>query len=50
MFVSSLYQQKTVKKNQNPLARNMKNRCIGMCTKQRMRVKISKDILSNQTL
>ena len=53
MILSSLYQQKTVKTYQKLLAKNTKNRCIGISTKQRIRVKmrqISKDILSNQTL
>ena len=53
LFLSSLYQQKTITNYQNILANGLKDQCIGMNTKQKVRIKIrqrSVDILSNQAL
>ena len=48
-----LHQQKTIKNYQKFVAKSLKDHCIGMNIKQKMRLKIgqmSKDIFSNQTL
>ena len=50
MFLSSLYQQNTIKNYQNFLAKNLKNRYIQMNIKQKVRMKTqqtSTDILLN---
>ena len=39
MFVSSLYQQKTIKIYQNFLAKGLKDQCIEMNRKQKVRIK-----------
>ena len=49
--LSSLYKQKTIKNYQNFLAKDLKDPCIGMIIKQKMRAKvqqISIYIFSNQ--
>ena len=46
MFLSSLYQQKTIKNYENSLAKNLKDQSIGMNIKQKIRI----DVFSNQTL
>ena len=35
IFMSSLYQQKTIKNHQNSLAKNLKDQCIGVNIKQK---------------
>ena len=40
MFLSSLYQQKTIKNDQNFLAKDLKDQCIRMNIKQTVRIKI----------
>ena len=50
MFLSSLYQQNTIKNYQNFLAKNLKDRYIQMNIKQKVRMKTqqtSTDILLN---
>ena len=50
MFLSSLYQQNTIKNYQNFLAKNLKDRYIQMNIKQKVRIKTqqtSTDILLN---
>ena len=46
MFLSSLYQPKTIKNYENSLAKDLKDQSIGMNIKQKIRI----DIFSNQTL
>ena len=53
IFLSSLYQQRTIKTHKNVLANDLKNWCIGMNIKQKVRIKIqqaSTDILLNQSM
>ena len=53
MFLSSLYQQKTIKNYQNFLAKDIKDQFIEINTKQKARLKqqqMTIDIFSNQTL
>ena len=53
MFLSSCYQQKTIKNYQNFLVKDLKDQFIGMSIKQKVRIKIQQmniDIFSNQTL
>ena len=53
MFLSSLSQQKVIKSYQNFLVNDLKDRCIGMNIKQKVRIKIrQKNIttFSNQDL
>ena len=53
MFLSSLSQQKVIKSYQNFLVNDLKDRCIGMNIKQKVRIKIrQKNIIlfSNQDL
>ena len=45
MFLSSLYQQKTIKNNQNFLAKDLKDHCIRMNIKQTARIKIRQMIV-----
>ena len=48
-----LYQQKAIQNYQNFLAKELKDQCIGMSMKQKVRIKIrqmSIDVLSNQIL
>ena len=45
MFLSSLYQQKTIKNNQNFLANDLKDHCIRMNIKQTGRIKIRQMIV-----
>ena len=40
MLLSSIYQQKTIKNYLNFLAKDLKDQCIGMNIKQRVRIKI----------
>ena len=52
MFPSSLYQQKTIKNYQKFLAKDLKDECIGMNIKRKVKIKIQQisiDIFSNQT-
>ena len=53
MFLSSLYQQKTIKNYQNFLAKDIKDQFIEINTKQKARLKqqqMTIDIFSNQIL
>ena len=52
MSLLSLYQQRTIKNYQNFLENDLKDRCLGINTKQKVRIKIRQmniDIFSNQT-
>ena len=53
MYLLLLYQQKTIKSYQNFLAKDLKDQCIGMNIKQKVRIKIQQTIIEmflNQTL
>ena len=53
MFLSSFYQQKTTRNYQNFIAKDLKDQCIGMIIKQKVRITIGQkniDIFWNQTL
>ena len=53
MSLLQFYQQKTIENYQNFLAKNLKNKFIGMNIKQKVRLKIQQlniDIFSNQIL
>ena len=52
-FLSSLYQQKTTRNYQNFLAKDLKDQCIGLYTKQKVRIKLQHlniDVFLNPTL
>ena len=51
MFLLSLYQQKTIKNYQNSLTNDLKDQCLGMNIKQKMKIKLQQmsiDIFSNR--
>ena len=53
MFLSSLYEQKTMTNYRNFLAKDLKDQCIGVNIKQKVKIKIqqmSVNFFSNQTL
>ena len=53
MFLQSLYQQNIIKNYENFLAKDLKDQCIGMNIKQKVRIKIQQMniyIFPNQTL
>ena len=52
MSLQSFYQQKTIKNYQNFLAKALKDQCIGVNAKQKVKIKIQQmsiDIFFNQT-
>ena len=53
MLLLSLYQQKTITNYQNVLAKDLKDQCIGMNIKQKVRIKMRDRniyVFSKQTL